>query len=54
MPAQVSTTVARQRHSLFLRTAIALQTLTIVLQTVSAGLLLTSAYGEPCTVSEPA
>lgn len=32
--------------SSFLRTAIALQTLTIFLQAVSAGLLLTSAYGE--------
>jgi hypothetical protein len=35
-----------QRGSSFLRIAIALQTLTIFLQAVSAGLLLTSSYGE--------
>ncbi|MFI2779344.1 hypothetical protein [Streptomyces sp. ALB3] len=35
-----------QRRFPFLRIAIALQTLTIFLQAVSAGLLLTSAYGE--------
>ncbi|WP_030378399.1 MULTISPECIES: hypothetical protein [unclassified Streptomyces] len=38
-------TARRHRFSL-LRTAIALQTLTIFLQAVSAGLLLTSSYGE--------
>ncbi|MFE5261312.1 hypothetical protein [Streptomyces coelicoflavus] len=36
---------ARRRFS-FLRIAIALQTLTIFLQAVSAGLLLTASYGE--------
>ncbi|WP_106400882.1 hypothetical protein [Actinocorallia populi] len=36
---------ARRRFS-FLQIAIALQTLTIFLQAVSAGLLLTSSYGE--------
>ncbi|MGA5089302.1 MULTISPECIES: hypothetical protein [unclassified Streptomyces] len=46
MSTQVSTIVTGHRHSSFLRTAIALQTLTIFLQAVSAGLLLTSAYGE--------
>ncbi|MGW0552500.1 hypothetical protein [Streptomyces altiplanensis] len=46
MATQVSTTVNGHRHSLFLRTAIALQTLTIFLQAVSAGLLLSSAYRE--------
>ncbi|MGV9556340.1 hypothetical protein [Streptomyces sp. NPDC003401] len=35
-----------ERGSSFLRIAIALQTLTIFLQAVSAGLLLTAAYGE--------
>ncbi|MEH0654172.1 hypothetical protein QA995_32900 [Streptomyces scabiei] len=35
-----------RRDSAFLRIAIALQTLTIFLQAVSAGLLLTSSYGE--------
>ncbi|MCF0087261.1 MULTISPECIES: hypothetical protein [Streptomyces] len=40
-------TTERRRHDLsFLRLAIALQTLTIFLQAVSAGLLLTSSYGE--------
>ncbi|MFF3632618.1 hypothetical protein [Streptomyces sp. NPDC002250] len=34
------------RGSSFLRIAIALQTLTILLQAVSAGLLLTASYGE--------
>ncbi|ROO84879.1 hypothetical protein EDD29_2408 [Actinocorallia herbida] len=38
-------TTAQHRFSL-LRTAIALQTLTIFLQAVSAGLLLTAPYGE--------
>ncbi|WP_328564481.1 hypothetical protein [Streptomyces coelicoflavus] len=38
-------TTAQRRFS-FLRTAIALQTLTIFLQAVSAGLLLTASYGE--------
>jgi hypothetical protein len=46
MATQVSPTVHGRRHSLFLRTAGALQMLTIFLQAVSAGLLLTSAYGE--------
>lgn len=40
-------TQARARRGFsFLRTAIALQTLTIFLQAVTAGLLLTSSYGE--------
>ncbi|OKK10986.1 hypothetical protein [Streptomyces sp. CB02400] len=39
-------TADTERGFSFLRTAIALQTLTIFLQAVSAGLLLTSAYGE--------
>ncbi|MEU1709421.1 hypothetical protein ABZ478_29345 [Streptomyces sp. NPDC005706] len=39
-------TADERRGSSFLRTAIALQTLTIFLQAVSAGLLLTSSYGE--------
>ncbi|MBO0654703.1 hypothetical protein J1792_18550 [Streptomyces triculaminicus] len=39
-------TAKTQRNSLFLKIAIALQTLTIFLQAVSAGLLLTSSYGE--------
>ncbi|CAM5705426.1 hypothetical protein ACFV83_33070 [Streptomyces pharetrae] len=46
MATQVSPTVNGRRHSSFLRTAGALQTLTIFLQAVSAGLMLTSAYGE--------
>ncbi|ANB10566.1 hypothetical protein SAM40697_6613 [Streptomyces ambofaciens] len=46
MATQIPTTVNGLRHSLFLRAAIALQTLTILLQAVSAGLLLTSAYGD--------
>ncbi|GGV12575.1 hypothetical protein GCM10010260_59190 [Streptomyces filipinensis] len=39
-------TANAQRGSSFLQIAIALQTLTIFLQAVSAGLLLTSSYGE--------
>jgi hypothetical protein len=39
-------TADTERVFSFLRIAIALQTLTIFLQAVSAGLLLTSAYGE--------
>ncbi|MEU9952710.1 hypothetical protein [Streptomyces sp. NPDC047939] len=39
-------TTAAQRHFSFLQIAIALQTLTIFLQAISAGLLLTSSYGE--------
>ncbi|MGW1157008.1 hypothetical protein ACWD5Q_00620 [Streptomyces sp. NPDC002513] len=46
MATQVTTTVKVQRSSSFLQIAIALQTLTIFLQAVSAGLLLTSSYGE--------
>ena len=53
MAAQVTTTTTAttattnaQRGSSFLQIAIALQTLTIFLQAVSAGLLLTSSYGE--------
>ncbi|MER7394161.1 hypothetical protein ABT381_01420 [Streptomyces sp. NPDC000151] len=46
MATQVSTTANAQRNSLLLRVAIGLQTLTIFLQAVSAGLLLTWAYGE--------
>ncbi|MDQ0752274.1 hypothetical protein QF034_006505 [Streptomyces africanus] len=47
MATQVTTTADAQRGgSSFLRIAIALQTLTIFLQAVSAGLLLTSSYGE--------
>ncbi|MGW3207836.1 hypothetical protein [Streptomyces sp. NPDC001135] len=45
MATQVTTTVTAQRSSSFLRIAIALQTLTIFLQAVSAGLLLTASYG---------
>ncbi|MFI9235628.1 hypothetical protein [Streptomyces sp. NPDC053079] len=41
-----TTTANARRSSSFLRIAIALQTLTIFLQAVSAGLLLTSSYGE--------
>ncbi|MFF1735925.1 hypothetical protein [Streptomyces sp. NPDC058247] len=43
--ATVATAKAR-RSSSFLKGAIALQTLTIFLQAVSAGLLLTASYGE--------
>ncbi|WP_031038698.1 hypothetical protein [Streptomyces sp. NRRL F-5650] len=41
-----ATQVAARRRFSFLRTAMALQTLTIFLQAVSAGLLLTASYGE--------
>ncbi|MGK5693670.1 hypothetical protein ACSNOJ_12360 [Streptomyces sp. URMC 128] len=44
--ATATATADVQRGSSFLRVAIALQTLTIFLQAVSAGLLLTSSYGE--------
>ncbi len=44
--ATATATAKAQRGSSFLRIAIALQTLTIFLQAVSAGLLLTSSYGE--------
>lgn len=48
MATQATTTVTAnaRRSASFLRIAIALQTLTIFLQAVSAGLLLTSSYGE--------
>ncbi|MFJ7074460.1 hypothetical protein [Streptomyces sp. NPDC098781] len=46
MAIQVTATANAQRSSSFLQIAIALQTLTIFLQAVSAGLLLTSSYGE--------
>ncbi|MFF4830221.1 hypothetical protein [Streptomyces sp. NPDC001315] len=48
MATQVTATATAnaQRNSSFLKIAIALQTLTIFLQAVSAGLLLTSSYGE--------
>ncbi|MFC0505169.1 hypothetical protein [Micromonospora costi] len=50
MATQVTTTTAAatntRRGASFLQIAIALQTLTIFLQAVSAGLLLTSSYGE--------
>ncbi|MFC4608593.1 hypothetical protein ACFO9E_12290 [Streptomyces maoxianensis] len=48
MATQVTVTVTAnaQRSSSFLQITIALQTLTIFLQAVSAGLLLTSSYGE--------
>ncbi|KND42673.1 hypothetical protein [Streptomyces stelliscabiei] len=46
MTAKATATVNGRRGSSFLRIAIALQTLTIFLQAVSAGLLLTSSYGE--------
>lgn len=42
----MTTQATAQRRFSFLRIAIALQTLTIFLQAVSAGLLLTSSYGE--------
>ncbi|MEU4037989.1 hypothetical protein [Streptomyces collinus] len=45
MATQATTANARRTTS-FLRIAIALQTLTIFLQAVSAGLLLTASYGE--------
>ncbi|MFD8998992.1 hypothetical protein [Streptomyces abikoensis] len=44
--ARAAKTANARRSSSFLRMAIALQTLTIFLQAVSAGLLLTSSYGE--------
>ncbi|MFF3768587.1 hypothetical protein ACFYYR_31545 [Streptomyces sp. NPDC001922] len=44
--ATAQVTANTQRSSSFLRVAIALQTLTIFLQAVSAGLLLISPYGE--------
>ncbi|MET8809016.1 hypothetical protein [Streptomyces sp. NPDC004546] len=46
MATQVTTTANARRISSFLQIAIALQTLTIFLQAVTAGLLLTSSYGE--------
>jgi len=46
MTTQVKATANAHRTSSFLRIAIALQTLTIFLQAVSAGLLLTVSYGE--------
>ncbi|MFH8629125.1 hypothetical protein [Streptomyces lydicus] len=46
MTTQVTATASTPRSSSFLRIAIALQTLTLFLQAVSAGLLLTSSYGE--------
>ncbi|MGW4444790.1 hypothetical protein [Streptomyces sp. NPDC004682] len=46
MATDATATPTARRTSSFLRTAIALQTLTIFLQAVSAGLLLTSSYGE--------
>ncbi|MFH9223787.1 hypothetical protein ACH4NT_03410 [Streptomyces lydicus] len=46
MATQVTATASTPRSSSFLRIAIALQTLTLFLQAVSAGLLLTSSYGE--------
>ncbi|NYV78997.1 hypothetical protein [Streptomyces sp. UH6] len=42
----IQVTADTERGPAFLRIAIALQTLTIFLQAVSAGLLLTSSYGE--------
>jgi len=46
MATQVTAPANARRSDSFLRIAIALQTLTIFLQAVSAGLLLTSSYGE--------
>ncbi|MFI9358810.1 hypothetical protein ACWGLP_29185 [Streptomyces lydicus] len=46
MATRVTTTANAPRSFPFLRIAIALQTLTIFLQAVSAGLLLTSSYGD--------
>ncbi|QLH24815.1 hypothetical protein [Streptomyces sp. Rer75] len=46
MATQLTARAKAQRGSSFLRIAIALQTLTIFLQAVSAGLLLTAPYGE--------
>ncbi|MGX1548501.1 hypothetical protein [Streptomyces adustus] len=45
-PAMTTATTSARRGSSFLRIAILLQTLTIFLQAVSAGLLLTASYGE--------
>ncbi|MFJ4871910.1 hypothetical protein [Streptomyces sp. NPDC088757] len=44
--ATTAATASVRHGSSFLRTAIVLQTLTLFLQAVSAGLLLTSSYGE--------
>ncbi|MCX4736761.1 hypothetical protein [Streptomyces sp. NBC_01363] len=46
MATQETATASVQRGSSFLQVAITLQTLTIFLQAVSAGLLLTSSFGE--------
>ncbi|MFJ7199941.1 MULTISPECIES: hypothetical protein [unclassified Streptomyces] len=46
MTTQVTATAGARRGASFLQVAIALQTLTIFLQAVSAGLLLTASYGE--------
>ncbi|MFI5771088.1 hypothetical protein ACIA74_21575 [Streptomyces sp. NPDC051658] len=46
MATQETATASVQRGSSFLQVAIALQTLTIFFQAVSAGLLLTSSFGE--------
>ncbi|MFB7242067.1 hypothetical protein ACFCYX_06265 [Streptomyces populi] len=46
MATEVTTTASARHGSSFLRIAVALQTLTIFLQAVSAGLLLTASYGE--------
>ncbi|MFA3842322.1 hypothetical protein [Streptomyces aureus] len=46
MATEVRPTANVRRSSSFLQIAIALQTLTIFLQAVSAGLLLTASYGE--------
>lgn len=46
MATQVTATADTRRGASFLQVAIALQTLTIFLQAVSAGLLLTAPYGE--------
>lgn len=43
---QASRAAAAQRRFSFLQIAVGLQTLTIFLQAISAGLLLTSSYGE--------
>ncbi|GAA2710259.1 MULTISPECIES: hypothetical protein [Streptomyces] len=46
MATPTTKTASARRNSSLLQAAIALQTLTIFLQAVSAGLLLTSSYGE--------
>ena len=46
MATEMTTTANAHRGSSFLKIAVALQTLTIFLQAVSAGLLLTSSYGQ--------